>query len=269
MTVKDAEKRRRYERERYRCLTAERVAAGLCPKCGAAQPEPERRLCAACGENRRASDRRRYAAARKAGVPHGGKGAEACRRKARAKSKRRYRARRSAQLCAKCGHRPPARGRSRCEACLDRRNAAERARWESRRAASRCGKCGELVPGGGSRCRGCAAIQAGRPSRKTYARKLYVRRRVRNLCTDCGAPAGNASRCEPCARRSYVRSSEHRGLPAWPALFTVIEIDTGVDHGTYDSPAEVAACLAFIKLGPDQVEIVSDASAMTRYAAWS
>ena len=269
MTVKDAEKRRRCERERYRRLTAERVAAGLCPKCGASPPEPERRLCAACGERRRAADRRRYAAARKAGVPYGGKSADVCRRKARAKSKRRYHARRSAQLCAKCGHRPPARGRSRCEACLDKRNGAERARWESRRAASRCGKCGEPVPDGGSRCRGCAALQAGRPSRKAYARKMYSRRRAKNLCTDCGAPAGNASRCEPCARRSYVRSSEHRGLPPWPALFTVIEIDTGVDHGTYDSPAEVAACLAFAKLGPDDVEIVSDTSAMTRYAAWS
>ena len=66
-----------------------------------------------------------------------------------------------------------------------------------------------------------------------------------------------------------MRSPEHRGLPVTAPRFTVIEIDTGVDHGTYDSPAEVAACLAFAKLGPDDVEIVSDTSAMTRYAAWS
>ena len=97
---------------------------------------------------------------------------------------------------------------------------------------------------------------------------MYARRRARNLCTDCGAWAGNAARCEPCARRSYVRSGEHRGLPAWPARFTVIEIDTGECHGSFDSEAEVAACLVFAKLVPDQVEIVSDTSAMTRYAAW-
>ena len=97
---------------------------------------------------------------------------------------------------------------------------------------------------------------------------MYARRRARNLCTDCGARAGNAARCEPGARRSYVRSGEHRGLPAWPARFTAIEIDTGECHGSFDSEAEVAACLVFAKLAPDQVEIGSDTSAMTRYAAW-
>ena len=48
----------------------------------------------------------------------------------------------------------------------------------------------------------------------------------------------------------------------------MIEIDTGECHGSFDSEAEVAACLVFAKLGRDQVEIVSDTSAMTRYAAW-
>ena len=88
------------------------------------------------------------------------------------------------------------------------------------------------------------------------------------MCTECGAWAGNASRCEPCARRSYTRSPEHRGLPVSQPRFTVIEIDTGVDHGTYDSPAEVAACLAFAKLGPDDVEIVSDVSVMASLTSW-
>lgn len=48
----------------------------------------------------------------------------------------------------------------------------------------------------------------------------------------------------------------------------MIEIDTGVDHGTYDNPAEVAACLAFAKLGPDDVEIVSDVSPMAALTSW-
>ena len=65
-----------------------------------------------------------------------------------------------------------------------------------------------------------------------------------------------------------VRSWEHRGLPALPAHFTVIEIDTGECNGSFDNEAEVAACLVFAKLAPDQVEILSDTSAMTRYAAW-
>ena len=51
----------------------------------------------------------------------------------------------------------------------------------------------------------------------------------------------NAARCDPCARRSYLRATEHKGMPALPARLTVIEIDMGIDHGTFDSEAEVAA----------------------------
>ena len=269
MPAKDPEKRRPCRRERDRHLREERIAAGLCPKCGAAQPEPDRRLCVECGERRRRADRARYARAKASGALYGGKRAEAKRRSGRAGSKRRYHARRAAQLCAKCGQRPPAQGRSRCEVCLDRRNGREREQWAVRRAQAACGACGDPAPDGAARCEACARLQAGRPSRRDYARKIYSRRRARKLCTECGAPAGNASRCEACARRSYVRSGEHRGLPAWPARFTVIEIDTGVCHGSFDSEAEVAACLVFAKLGHDQVEIVSDTSEMTRYAAWS
>ena len=72
-----------------------------------------------------------------------------------------------------------------------------------------------------------------------------------------------------CARWSYRRSAEHRGIPVWPARYTVIESATGIDHGTFDSEAEVAACLAFAKLGPDDVEIVSDASPMARFTGWA
>ena len=96
-----------------------------------------------------------------------------------------------------------------------------------------------------------------------------IRRRSAFAASCTGIPTQGAARCPDCARRSYVHSPEHRGLPAWPALFTVIEIDTGVCHGSFDSEAEVAAHLIFAKLEHDQVEIVSDASAMTRYEAWS
>ena len=132
-----------------------------------------------------------------------------------------------------------------------------------------CGVCGAPLPDGAARCDWCATIQADRPSRRLNGRKHYARRRARNLCTDCGTRAGNAARCAPCARRSYARAAEHCSIPAWPARFTVIEIATGVDHGTFDSEAGVAACLAFAKLGADDVEIVSDASPMARLTAWT
>ena len=269
MPAKDSEKRRRCKRERDRRLREERIAAGMCPKCGVSAPEPDRRLCAGCGEKRRRADRARYARAKAEGRLYGGKRAAAKRRSGRAGSKRRYHERLAAGTCVRCGLRPPAEGSSRCEPCRSRRNAGDKQRWAARRSNGRCGACGDPAPDGAARCEACARLQAGRPSRRDYARKIYWRRRARKLCTECGAPAGNASRCEPCARRSYVRSGEHRGLPAWPARFTVIEIDTGVCHGSFDSEAEVAACLVFAKLGHDQVEIVSDTSAMTRYAAWS
>ncbi len=53
------------------------------------------------------------------------------------------------------------------------------------------------------------------------------------------------------------------GLPAWPPSYTVIELETGVDLGSFEHEAEVAACLAFAGLRPDQVEIRSDANLMS------
>ena len=256
------------QRRRYRRLTEQRLAAGMCPNCGHRQPEPERRICAECGERRRKADRARYARAKAEGRLYGGKRAEAKRRSARAGSRKRYKARSDAGLCVRCGQRPPAEGSSRCEPCRSRRNTGDKRRWAARRSQSRCGACGDPAPHGAARCGACAKLQAGRPSRRIYARKQYARKRARGLCTDCGAFSAGASRCPACAARSWARSPEHRGLPVSAARFTVIEIDTGVDHGTYDSPAEVAACLAFAKLGPDDVEIVPDVSPMAALTSW-
>ena len=84
---RNTEKARACERRRYRRKTAERLAAGLCPACGKAPPEPERRLCAECAEKKRAGDRRRYAEAKASGALYGGKSAELRRRNGRARSK--------------------------------------------------------------------------------------------------------------------------------------------------------------------------------------
>ena len=105
-----------------------------------------------------------------------------------------------------------------------------------------------------------------KPSRKkaknARGHRRYIRRRVRGLCIDCAAPAQGAARCPECARRSYLRSDEHRGLPILPPRYTVIEIATGADHGTWDSMAEVAMCLAFARLSREDVEVISDVSPM-------
>ena len=231
---KDPEKARAYERERYRRSAAERLARGLCPKCGREPLAPERRLCVPCGKKRRESERARYAAATAAGEIYGGRDANRCRRIARERSKRRLHARRAARLC---------------------------------------GRCGQGTFDGDWLCVRCAARDDRRSPRKNAAaRERYARRRAKWLCTGCGEPSQGSSRCERCARRSYVRSGQHRGLPVWAPSYTVFEIGTGDELGTWDSLEEVTLCLAFARLSHEEVEIVSDASVMSTFTsaeAWA
>ena len=65
------------------------------------------------------------------------------------------------------------------------------------------------------------------------------------------------------AGRPLRHPSGRRGLRQ------VIEIATGEDLGTFDSEADVALCLAFAKLGRDQVEVLHDASPISSYASWT
>ena len=124
---------------------------------------------------------------------------------------------------------------------------------------------------GSAVCGPCAALCDGRDREKKNAarRGRYARLRVLGLCTDCGGQSsGGVARCEPCARRSYVSSGEHRGLPLYPPRYTVVELATGEDHGTWDSWEEVAMCLAFAKLSRHEVEVITEASPMTTITAW-
>ena len=245
----------------------ERRAAGMCPKCGSAPPASDRSRCEPCLEKKRISDRARYARAKAEGRL-GGPNAERLRQAARASGRRRYEARAAAGLCVKCGMGQPQEGRSRCGPCLERRNAAERRQWASRCAAGRCGACGEQAPDGRVRCERCSAMQVNRPSRKAYARKVYARRRARNACVDCAAPSAGAARCPGCARKSYLRSGEHRGMPAGLPTFFVIEIDTGATLSEWETLAEARASVAFAKIDPDTVTIEADIPMMAPMASW-
>ena len=111
-------------------------------------------------------------------------------------------------------------------------------------------------------------MQADRPSRSAYARKVYARRRARNACVDCKAPSQGAARCQSCAKRSYLRSGEHRGLPAGPPTFFVIEIDTGATLSEWETLAEARASVAFARLDPDTVTIEADVPMMTTLISW-
>ena len=269
---RDAARAREYERERSRGERAARRAAGICTACGAAPAAPGRVRCEPCIEKRRAADRAKYAAGKAAGLPYGGANADAKRRAARTRSKKRQKERSAAGLCIRCGANPPAEGGSTCQSCRDKRQAAERQKYEERRAARLCTRCGGPAINGLSRCTPCAIAEeaSNDPERKnTRSRKLYSERRARGLCTSCGAPSQGASRCAPCAERSYHGSAHFRGIPVWDPTWTVIELATGRAHGPFDSEADVALCLVFEKLDRDRVEIVTDASPMAGFTSWS
>lgn len=268
---RDPAKAAAYECRRSRRETAARLAGGLCTRCGTAPAAPDRASCEPCLEKKRASDRARYAAGKTAGLPYGGANADAKRRSGRAKSKRRQKARIEAGLCIRCGKQPPVEGGTTCTPCRDKRQTAERQQYRKRREAGCCTRCGGPAFDGLSRCGPCTAIEdANRcPERKNArSRKLYAVRRARGLCTSCGAPSQGAARCVPCARKSYHGSAHFKGIPVWDPQYTVIEIETGANHGTYDSMADVALCLAFAKLDRNRVEIVTDAPITASVTGW-
>ena len=266
---RNPDRARTYGREHRRRLTAERVARGLCPKCGKQQPAPERSLCGSCGEKRREAERARYAKAKARGALYGGRGVESKRRSARARSRKLRLQRLAEGRCTRCGANSPIEGRTVCEPCRETRRAREREQYAARRSTGLCGKCGVATFEGASRCAPCAVLDAKRQDRKNAASRIrYARRRARNQCTDCDRRAMGAARCPECARRSWARSAEHRGLPVFPSRLTVIEIATEDNLGTYDSEAEVAACLVFAKLSRDEVEVIEDTSAMSSLTSW-
>ncbi len=266
MPFKDPGKAREQDRERYRRLTKERIAQGLCPKCGRESLPPGRSLCHACGEKKRKAERARYARGKAEGRLYGGRDPQDRRRIGRERSRKRLRTYRDAGLCTRCGRHAPVQGGTTCQSCRDARQASERELYAARRAEGMCGRCGRHILDHASRCGPCAALEVGRHPRKNAAsRRRYAHRRVGWRCTDCGEPSQGAARCVPCAHRSWVRSAEHRGLPILPPRYTVIEVATGEDHGTWDSWEEVAMCLAFARLSHQQVEIISDTSPMASF----
>ena len=269
---RDSDKARAYERDRSRREADIRREAGLCTRCGKQPAAEGRASCEPCLEKRRAADREKYAAGKAAGLPYGGANPDAKRKNARAKSKRRQKTRIEAGLCIRCGKRPPAEGGTTCQPCRDRRQAAERRKYIDRRQAGLCTRCGAPAIDGLSRCTPCAVIEEAShdPERKNArSRKLYSERRALGLCTSCGAPSQGASRCAPCAEKSYHRSAHFKGIPVSDPTWTVIEVDTGREHGPFDDPADIALCLAFEKLDRDRIEVVSDAPITASITGWT
>ena len=243
---------------RLRQRHAARAASGTCTRCGCVPPEPGRKVCAGCAEKRRAADRARRARARQLGMPYGGRDPEQCRRADRAGDRRRRRAWKEAGLCTSCGRRRPGEDRTVCEPCREARRALDRRRYAARQAAGRCVRCRQPTVGGLSRCGRCLALEKERvsPERVSAAgKKRYARRRARGACVDCGVPTAGTARCPRCAYRSNSRAPERHLAALWPPQIAVVELETGEELGVFETESEAAACIAFARLRPDQVEI--------------
>ena len=222
-------------------------------------------MCTGCAEKRRAADRARRAKAHAEGKQYGGRDPERCRRADRAGDRRRRRARQEAGLCTACGLRRPNENRSVCEPCREARRARDRQRYDARRAAGSCVRCNQPTVGGLSRCGRCLALEKERvcPERESAAgKKRYARRRAQGACVDCGVHTGGAARCPRCAYRSNSRAPERHLAALWPPQISVVELETGDELGTFETESEAAACIAFARLRPDQVEIRSNVPLM-------
>ena len=271
MPRRDRDRAREYGRERSRREVKMRRAEGTCTRCGKRPAAEGRSSCEPCLEKRRASDRARYAAGKARGLKYGGADPHAKRRAGRARSRKLQKARIEAGLCIRCGKQQPVKGGTTCTPCREKRQAAERRQYAERRAAGCCTRCGGPVHDGLSRCARCAVIEdAGKcPERKNArSRKLYAERRARGLCTSCGAPSQGASRCVPCAERSYHGSAHFRGMPDYPPRYAVFLRGADEPLAVLDDEMEVAAWLAFQRIDRGQVEIVADAPEIVSLAAW-
>ena len=274
-----------------RARRAERRAAGLCEDC-AAPVSGGAAYCGPCASARnerrqrdpeahREADRRRYAERRARGdctscgkPANGAAECQSCRDAARA----RYDARRAAGVCVRC-RAPTIGGAAHCASCVtakaashdrEAENAARRRQYAERRAGGRLrrlrrtiARCGALRSLRRRQCR--AARSRGRECQPSPA-----------VCRAAGegAVASNAMRrrpglpgASPVRSGSASTSGAFRGIPLWDPSWTVIEIATGEDFGTYDSEMEVAACLAFAKLSREEVEVIADASPMATFTA--
>ena len=60
------------------------------------------------------------------------------------------------------------------------------------------------------------------------------------------------------AYRSNSRAPERHLVALWPPQIAVIELEPGKELGVFETESEAAACFAFARLHPDQVEILSN-----------
>ena len=169
---------------------AERIARGMCPRCGKAKPAPDRTLCRHCGEKRRKAERARCARAKAAGILYGGRDPERCREFARDRSRRRDRARRDARTCTRCGTHPPGMLKAASSRC------ANRATWHGVTGSGNNMPRGEspVCAAGAARPRpAIPRIATGAPGARPNAQEKWRKMQGADSVIRGGAPGGFAS----------------------------------------------------------------------------
>ena len=234
MAYADPEVGKACGRERFRRRVAERLAAGLCTRCGREPPEIGRKTCEACAKKRRVADRQRDARLRDAGLPR--RDIDRAREYERERSRRVVEERAARALCTKCGVNSPEDGRRWCEPCMVERREDERVRYEkaaasgltyggrdpekkrrNARAASKKRREDRLAAGICTRCGRNPAVEGGTTCepckvwRRQAEREVYSARKSAGLCVRCGDPTTDgASRCAPCAVLEGERGDPER-----------------------------------------------------------
>ena len=172
-----------------------------------------------------------------------------------------------AGLCTSCGLRRPADEPLRLRAMPRGAGASlDRRRYDARRAAGRCVRCAQpAVRGTVAAAAAASALEKERVSPDRQKQRQPVSdatsdRRARGDFVWIAAVHVKecSARCQRCAYRSNSRAPERHLAALWPPQITVIELQTLQELGTFETEAEAAACIAFARLHPDQVEILSN-----------
>ena len=201
---RDPAKARACERERRRRQTAERIAHGLCPKCGRHPPEPGGSLCEPCGEKRRAADCNRYAEGKAAAKLYGGRDPEYRRRLAREKA---------ASASAPVARSASAPAADRIRPSKAERSASHAATRGARPNANSMPRGGQPVSASSAERRPSTAARAA--THAPCARAGAIRRRRTQPpdgSTPGGGPRGNAPTAES-PRRARRGASPVRSGP--------------------------------------------------------
>ncbi|MDE0383227.1 MAG: hypothetical protein OXI22_05030 [Defluviicoccus sp.] len=190
MACCDIARKRRRNLERFHQRSAERRAAGLCLKCGKAEPAPERTLCEPCLEKRRAADRARTARLRAEGKPR--RDPERTREYERERSRQQHAERRAAGICTKCGKAQASPDRTLCEPCAEVRRAHDRARHAKAKAED----CGDAAMPS-------ARVTAGSVAGTLAAGRDVVPRITARPALPPGS-SGSASRARPSSSSAFA-----------------------------------------------------------------